>query len=311
MAIQNRRGNYTDFDPQKLVPGEWAVVLSGDPNSDRGRAVYMAFDVGEVERMATYEDMVENIDSATSDVQEQFTQEVIDTLNNVNAFIDTNQNTVDQWITNMGTAITDAEQATATATTAAQTAEDAAESVQSIIEGASAVVSWNNRVGLVEPEAGDYNSSQIIHGTETVADALTLDAEPTAGSYKGVTSDGLLSIIGNSALGTVATTIKGAIAELRSLISGLQANRAYSFTFSSASDMVSKLSSVSSGRTVLFYGNSTWTTAAGVSNATAGGICFKLSDVTYDMMFRAGTHSYQVRYQTSTNAFTALTRLDS
>ena len=65
MAIQNRRGNYADFDPQKMVAGEWAVVQSGDPNSTRGKAVYMAFNVGDIERMATYEDMQENIVSAT------------------------------------------------------------------------------------------------------------------------------------------------------------------------------------------------------------------------------------------------------
>ena len=53
MAIQNRRGAYSDFDPQKLVPGEWAVVQSGDPNSESGKAVYMAFDVGDVQRMAS------------------------------------------------------------------------------------------------------------------------------------------------------------------------------------------------------------------------------------------------------------------
>ena len=65
MAIQNRRGAYGDFDPSKLLPGEWAVVLSGDTNASDGLACYMCFKAGVVKRMATYEDMIDNI-AATS-----------------------------------------------------------------------------------------------------------------------------------------------------------------------------------------------------------------------------------------------------
>ena len=32
MAVQTRRGAYENFDPSKLLAGEWATVLSGDPN---------------------------------------------------------------------------------------------------------------------------------------------------------------------------------------------------------------------------------------------------------------------------------------
>ncbi len=67
MAIQGRRGIYMDFDPQKLLPGEWATVTSGDPHAADGRAVYMCFAAGDVKRMATYEDMVENIQEASGD----------------------------------------------------------------------------------------------------------------------------------------------------------------------------------------------------------------------------------------------------
>ena len=41
MAIKNRRGPYNKFDPTKLLPGEWAVVLSGDPHASDGLACYM------------------------------------------------------------------------------------------------------------------------------------------------------------------------------------------------------------------------------------------------------------------------------
>jgi hypothetical protein len=61
MAIQNRRGNYADFTPTKMVPGELAVVLQNDPNAHDGKAIYIAFAAGSAKRLATYEDMVDQI----------------------------------------------------------------------------------------------------------------------------------------------------------------------------------------------------------------------------------------------------------
>lgn len=48
MAIQVRRGNEADFDPSKMLPGEWAV-------STDTKYVRMCFSPGIVLRMATYE----------------------------------------------------------------------------------------------------------------------------------------------------------------------------------------------------------------------------------------------------------------
>lgn len=48
MAIQNRRGYEADFDPAKMLPGEWAVSLDT-------KYVRMCFAPGECLRMATYE----------------------------------------------------------------------------------------------------------------------------------------------------------------------------------------------------------------------------------------------------------------
>ena len=242
MAIQNRRGDYSDFDPQKMVPGEWAVVLSGDPNSERGRAVYMAFDVGEIERMATYEDMQENIVSATTDVQAQFASELTQTIANANAAVDEMRDDVDEEIASAAetvnalsiqanTATGNARVATAQANQAAETAYNAADSVRVIIETGSTVASWNNRTGLVVPQAGDYNSSQITHNGTTVADGLTFDDVPLANSARAVKSSGLFSILGNTALGTVATTITGAIKELLDKINNRKIIwRTYTFT---------------------------------------------------------------------------------
>ena len=57
MAIQHRRGGYSDFDPTKMKPGEYAVMLSGDPQATDGEGVYMAFGAGRVKRMATLDEL--------------------------------------------------------------------------------------------------------------------------------------------------------------------------------------------------------------------------------------------------------------
>ena len=58
MAIQNRRGIYSSgFDTTKLVPGEFAVVQSGDPDGDNGYSLYLCFTSGNVQRIALSEEI--------------------------------------------------------------------------------------------------------------------------------------------------------------------------------------------------------------------------------------------------------------
>lgn len=54
MAIQTRRGLEADFDPSKMLPGEWAVSLDT-------KYVRMCFSPGLVYRMATYESFEEDM----------------------------------------------------------------------------------------------------------------------------------------------------------------------------------------------------------------------------------------------------------
>ena len=58
MSIQMRRGDYTDFDPTKMVPGEFAVVQENDPDGNDGTAVYMCFTTGEVKRLIVDDDLL-------------------------------------------------------------------------------------------------------------------------------------------------------------------------------------------------------------------------------------------------------------
>lgn len=57
MAIQLRRGVYADFDPTKLMPGEFAVVTEDDPDGTGGQAIYMCFGSGVVKRIVGADDL--------------------------------------------------------------------------------------------------------------------------------------------------------------------------------------------------------------------------------------------------------------
>ena len=76
MAIQNRRGIYSDFDPTKMVEGEFAVVQSGDPNTSDGKAVYIAPTTGTAERVALYKDLQQEVQGAITDATDEVIQEV-------------------------------------------------------------------------------------------------------------------------------------------------------------------------------------------------------------------------------------------
>lgn len=57
MAIQLRRGSYSNLDAQKAKPAEVLVVQSDDPIAEDGKAVYVAFQAGSIKRMATYDEL--------------------------------------------------------------------------------------------------------------------------------------------------------------------------------------------------------------------------------------------------------------
>ena len=80
MAIQNRRGAYTDFDPSKMLPGEYAIVLSGDPSDEDGYAVYMCFASGVVKRLV----LSEQLEAAISSIMEDLTFDSVPTANSPN-----------------------------------------------------------------------------------------------------------------------------------------------------------------------------------------------------------------------------------
>ena len=71
-----RKGEYKDFDPAKMLPGEWAVVLAGDQVVPDGKSAFICFGAGNVKRMATYEEMKGLFGDMTDAIVERLTQEV-------------------------------------------------------------------------------------------------------------------------------------------------------------------------------------------------------------------------------------------
>ena len=64
MAIQMRRGDYADFDPDMMSEGEFAVVKSGDTTTRTGKSVRICFSPGDVQRLSTVEEMESDIEYA-------------------------------------------------------------------------------------------------------------------------------------------------------------------------------------------------------------------------------------------------------
>lgn len=71
MAIQMRRGLRKDFDPYKMLPGEWAASID---KSTHNQIVWMCFEPGIVKRMGTYEDFKAQIAEATDDIRKEYEQ---------------------------------------------------------------------------------------------------------------------------------------------------------------------------------------------------------------------------------------------
>lgn len=57
MAITMRTGFRAEFNPSRMLPGEWGVSI--DPET-QNQIVWMCFGGGVVKRMGTYEDLVEH-----------------------------------------------------------------------------------------------------------------------------------------------------------------------------------------------------------------------------------------------------------
>lgn len=69
MAIQFRRGAFAEFIKSKMVAGEPAVVQSGDTSTQNGKAFYICYTPGSVDRVLTEQDKTA-LDSQISDIED-------------------------------------------------------------------------------------------------------------------------------------------------------------------------------------------------------------------------------------------------
>lgn len=92
MAIQMRKGLKADFDPTKMLPGEWAVSIDSDTSN---QIVWMCFAAGVVKRMGTYEDFKDMIRDATKDIRDEYITEFNQILNRIDNLAATTQANTD------------------------------------------------------------------------------------------------------------------------------------------------------------------------------------------------------------------------
>jgi len=69
-----RRGQYADFDPSKMTPGEWAVAIDNDTTK---QIIWMCFAPGVVKRIGTYEDYIRMIDEYIAENYSEYIPDVI------------------------------------------------------------------------------------------------------------------------------------------------------------------------------------------------------------------------------------------
>lgn len=124
MAITMRHGPYNKFDPQKLRTGEIAVVTEGDPHAFDGKAIYQCFSPGDVKRMATYEDMADQIEEAGGEVIDNHIDAKVGTA--LKACEDATK-AANKAKENADNAVSDTNAAASSAQTAAESANEAAE----------------------------------------------------------------------------------------------------------------------------------------------------------------------------------------
>lgn len=225
MAIIMRHGPYNKFDPQKLHTAEPAVVTEGDPHASDGKTIYQCFSPGDVKRMATYEDMVDQIDEAGGEVIDNHIEEKVGTAlkaceDATKAAQDAKTN-ADKAVSSANTAASNASTAANTASKAAETATKAAEDCRNLID--------EKHVAEIEKAVQQSLMADTVDGTvtgKTVTD-LPENAAPAD-------TDCFLTATGNVAKKTTVKEAKEAlgIKEINTKLTNLVTTKSYDITVS-------------------------------------------------------------------------------
>ena len=223
MAITMRRGNPEDFDPTKMLPGEFAVTTGTDR---KARKLYICFAPGIVKQLGTYEDFEDQIQDATSEIKQQY----LTAFNDILAQIEQDKNTAaDEYAyivsfkdslektyipeiansiaaaANSATAANTAQEAAATYKDNAKTYMDnaaayskEAKAAASSITGAlkpKGTVSFEELPDLADADSGDmYNVSNEFVSTSNYKDGGGITYPSGTNVYK--TEDGMWDCLG-------------------------------------------------------------------------------------------------------------------
>lgn len=163
MAITMRHGPYNKFDPQKLRTAEIAVVTEGDPHASDGKAIYQCFSPGDVKRMTTYEDMLDQIDEAGGEVIDNHIEEKVGVA--LKACEDATKAAQDAK-TNADKAVSSANTAASSASTAANTANKAAEAASKAAEDCKNLID-EKHVAEIEKAVQQSLMVDAVAGTVT------------------------------------------------------------------------------------------------------------------------------------------------
>lgn len=160
MAIQVRRGNEADFDPSKMLPGEWAVSLDT-------KYVRMCFSPGVCVRMATYEAFEEDMAKIEAILEEaQTIEEAIEKLQTeINATaveVENFANSAEQ----------SAKQAKEYAEAAAESASKAEALTGPVVSGIKGSAETDFRTGQVTISPDDLGLGDVLTDIETLSEQM-------------------------------------------------------------------------------------------------------------------------------------------
>lgn len=234
MAIQLRKGLEKDFKSEKMLPGEMAVTTDT-------RKIFATFAPGDCKRMATYEDMEEDIREVTGDIVLKLTE-------GVNSAIAQTE----QAVSNTNQAITNADQAASQALTAkqeadqaAQEAKDAAEDAMEAIKGIGETTG-DNVVSFASNDCGPEGDPALL-SVEKLTSGEKLKDLFNKVSRIVTNVRYLIKLLGNNDISTLGDgTVTGAINAINEALSGKQGTVAGAASTITANNLTASMALVSS-----------------------------------------------------------------
>lgn len=176
MAIQVRRGLRKDFDPNKMLPGEWAVSIDSNTSN---QIVWMCFAAGICKRMGTYEDFYAQIAEATKDIRNSYVADFDEIKADIEFIADVvssdkeevliiKSDIVNTYLPQIQQYVSDAQMAASTATSKANSASESAVLSKSYAVGGTGIRNGedtdNAKFYADEAKKSAENAAEIVGG---------------------------------------------------------------------------------------------------------------------------------------------------